>query len=517
MREFTDANVGRLNVDGFIPKTPHYADGRDRPSMRMNPIPPDALLLHDAPVIYSDHLYQDFSIPDPNLPRRELVQALHTYASNFYAHAIPGGGEIDYCSMDGSALVAIAKLLEATVDTTIGETGDLAFTEGASFEETGGPKRFYAGVGSWGPSVLEKGTFDYWELLNSQRELTETGRAAKKARLAQSGNRSASGGRSSRKACAPCYKQRKMCDHGHPCARCIALKRVDHCIYESDSGISRSRSRGRSNCKPCYKQKRGCDRRHPCATCIKYGREDQCIYDSDSQDEEFNSKVSLSPSIRTSRSDSANSSRSNAQMSTSDNLEEQHSRIGADEEESSDEGDEVKVEAMELRHRGRPVTRSSPKDHSVSPGRRSKTSWSGRTPPTFGFRPEEKIERDLDNLSSESNVDSRSQRHDPRTEGARLNAEKDMSQSNPDLSVEQLAVGHGSSFDSDDKDALMFDNDLGTSFESDSSEGESHFHIRRQGSGKDVVMDDSENESELKDENCSSSSDDDKGTSTKKA
>jgi hypothetical protein len=152
---------------------------------------------------------------------------------------------------------------------------------------------------------------------------------------------------------------------------------------------------------------------------------------------------------------------------------------------------------MELRLRGRPVTRSSPKNHSVSPGRRSERSWSGRTPPTFGFRPEEKIEMDLDNLSSESDLDSRSHRHDPRTEGTRLNAERDTSQSNPDLSVEQLGVGHGSSFESDDKDALIFDDDLGTSFESDSSEGESQFHIRRQGSGKDVVMDDSENESEF--------------------
>jgi hypothetical protein len=124
---------------------------------------------------------------------------------------------------------------------------------------------------------------------------------------------------------------------------------------------------------------------------------------------------------------------------------------------------------------------------------------------------------DLDNLSSEIDLDSRSHRHDPRIEGARLNAERDMSQSNPDLSVEHLGVGHGSSFESDDKDALMFDDDLGTSFESDSSEEESQFHIRRQGSDKDVIMDDSENESDLKDENCSFSSDDDKGTSTKKA
>lgn len=521
MRDSTDVGLGRLTFEGFIQKSPRYPDDRDRPSMRMNPILSDVSVRHDARVQYADHLSEDFSTPDPNLPRWELVKALYEYASGYYAHVIPGGGEIDNCSMDVSALLAIAKLLEASVETVIGETGDLAFTEGASFEETGGLTRFYPGVGSWGPSVLEKKTFDYWELLNSQRELTEIGLADKKARLARSGSRGASG---QRKSCVLCNKQKKLCDRGRPCARCIAINRVDHCIYESDSGISRSRSRGRRSCRPCYQQKRACDHGHPCARCIKSSREDKCIYDSDSQDEEMNSKLSLSRPV------SSNSSgRSNVQISDSDNSEEEHSNIGVDEEESGSEDGEVNAEAIALAMRGRPVTRSSSENHSVSQGRTSKRSWSGRVPPTFRLQSEENSEMDVDDLNSDGDLESTCHRRDLRIEGASRNVERDMSQPSPDLSGGQLGVEHGSSLatfesdemgsdseESDSEEALLFDDSLDSSSESDSSKRESQFHVHRSANGKDAPMGDSENESELRDEDYSSFSGDDKGTSTGK-
>jgi len=159
-------------------------------------------------------------------------------------------------------------------------------------------------------------------------------------------------------------------------------------------------------------------------------------------------------------------------------LEEQHSGIDAEEEQSGDEDGEVKVEPVELALRSRAVTRSSLKDHSASLGGRSKRSWRGRISTTLGLRSEEKTEMDLDNLSSDSNIDGMSHQHGPQIEGARLNAERDMSQSNPDLSgehdsslaaFESDAIG-SDAYESGDKDALIFDDDLDTSSEPDSSE-----------------------------------------------
>jgi len=524
MSEYIDADIGRLNFEGFIPKTPRYPDGRDRPSVRMNPVVPDVLVRHNASAFlkHTDHLQQDFFNPDPNLPNRGLVMALRAYASNFYARAIPGGGEIDYCSMDTSALLAIGKLLEATVETIIGETGDLAFVEGASFDKRGGPRRFYPGVGSWEPRVLEKENYDYWELLNSQRELTETGRAAKKARLAQSGSRGASRGRGSQKSCAPCYRQKKKCDHGHPCARCIAHNRIGQCVYESGSGNSRSRSRGRLNCEPCYRQKRACDRGRPCARCIKHGRQDQCIYDWDSQNEELSSKISLPRSTENSKSLSGNSSRSSsAQPPVSGNLERRHSGIDADEEHSKDKDGKAKVKTIEIAVRERPMTRSPSRDRSVSRGRRSKMSWSVGTPRP---RPEEEAEMELDDFSSDGDLDSISQRRNPQDEDATSNAESDTSQPGLDSSGRQLGFGYDGSLEefesdgidsdadeSDDNDAPIFD-DLDSSSEANSEEQESQLPIHSLGKGKEVSADDSENESELEDEDYSSLSDEDKGT-----
>lgn len=444
MRNFADADKGKLNLEGFIPNTPYYPDHRNRPSTQMNPIPPDVSDLHKALAKDTDHLSQEHITPDPNLPKMELVKALHAYASNFYAYAIPSGGEIDYCSMDASALIVMAKLLETTVETIIGNTGDLAFTERAGFEENGGPRRFYKSIGSWGPRVLEKGTFDYWELLNSQRELTKTGRASK---LAQNEIRGASGRRSSRKSCVPCCKQKNMCDHGQPCARCIALERVDHCVYEPDSGIFRSQSRGKRSCKPCYQQKRACNHGHPCATCSKYCREDQCIYDSDSQNEDTSSKLSLFSTSRDSRSASANSSKNSNGRISDLHLEEHHSEIGTD-----DEDDETKVEAIALAVRGRPVTRSS------SRGRRSENSWNGRTPSSFRLKTEEKIEVDMDSLHSDRDQ-STSHRHDPRVESARHNTEMHISQHDSNLSGKQFGIGHDTLLTAYESDSISSDAD----------------------------------------------------------
>jgi hypothetical protein len=131
---------------------------------------------------------------------------------------------------------------------------------------------------------------------------------------------------------------------------------------------------------------------------------------------------------------------------------------------------------------------------------------------------------DVDDFNSDA-----SDQYDPRIEGVRLNVERNVSQPGSELSGEQFGIGQGSSFatfesdtigsdadESDDKEVLLFDDDLDSSSEYDSSERESLPHIQGGAKDKDATMGDSENEFELRDEDYGSVSDDDKGTNTRK-
>ena len=60
------------------------------------------------------------------LPDSDLLNAIHTYVSEFYAR---NSGTYDLRSMDETALLAIGTLLEEAGAITLGETGDLVFVE----------------------------------------------------------------------------------------------------------------------------------------------------------------------------------------------------------------------------------------------------------------------------------------------------------------------------------------------------------------------------------------------------
>jgi hypothetical protein len=64
------------------------------------------------------------------LPESDLLKALHCYASDFYSHATADSGIGDYRSMDETALIALGILMEEEALKTLGQTGDLVFTDG---------------------------------------------------------------------------------------------------------------------------------------------------------------------------------------------------------------------------------------------------------------------------------------------------------------------------------------------------------------------------------------------------
>ncbi len=69
------------------------------------------------------------------LPESDLLKAIHTYASDYYGRSTPNKGAADFESLDETALLALGILLEEMAGHVLGQTGDLAFTEGEEVEE----------------------------------------------------------------------------------------------------------------------------------------------------------------------------------------------------------------------------------------------------------------------------------------------------------------------------------------------------------------------------------------------
>jgi len=73
--------------------------------------------------------------PNQPLPDSDLLKAIHTYTSDYYASATTNRGLGDWHSMDGTALIALGILLEESAREALGETGDMVFVEGEEVEE----------------------------------------------------------------------------------------------------------------------------------------------------------------------------------------------------------------------------------------------------------------------------------------------------------------------------------------------------------------------------------------------
>ncbi|KAI9818031.1 MAG: hypothetical protein M1827_000655 [Pycnora praestabilis] len=137
-----DAVAGRVSSTGFIPEFPFASKNRDTLSSSHVPVPPEEVLFRRkrAPTRYEEHDYyfaSDELRSDQQLPNSDLLKAIHTYASDFYARATKDGGKRDWHSMDGTALIAVGILLEEAAKETLGETGAMVFVEGEEDEGKG--------------------------------------------------------------------------------------------------------------------------------------------------------------------------------------------------------------------------------------------------------------------------------------------------------------------------------------------------------------------------------------------
>ncbi|KAI6248362.1 hypothetical protein HI914_03409 [Erysiphe necator] len=129
-----DAVAGRISASGFISNTKSIPNSRDTCSSSHVPLAPEHVLFRskNAPTRFAE--YDIYFANERNdvsdLPESDLLKALHTYTSDFYSKTTSNSGISDWKSLDGTALIALGILTEELVKDMIGETGDLALTEG---------------------------------------------------------------------------------------------------------------------------------------------------------------------------------------------------------------------------------------------------------------------------------------------------------------------------------------------------------------------------------------------------
>lgn len=131
--------LGRVSASGFIAgtKSSRY---RDTASSSTVAVPPEEVLFRrqSAPVRYEENdfyfAHESLSSERP-LPPSDLLQAIHTYSSDFYDNATVDGGRDDFRSMDETALIAVGILLEEMARESLGDTGDLVLVEGEEISD----------------------------------------------------------------------------------------------------------------------------------------------------------------------------------------------------------------------------------------------------------------------------------------------------------------------------------------------------------------------------------------------
>lgn len=107
------------------------------------PLRPDEVLFKraNAPVRYeeNDYYYAHDTLPaEQQFPDGDLLASLHAYVSSLYLRNKEPGIQNVWRCMDETALIALGILMEETARQELGETGDMAFTEGVSQEEKRG-------------------------------------------------------------------------------------------------------------------------------------------------------------------------------------------------------------------------------------------------------------------------------------------------------------------------------------------------------------------------------------------
>ncbi|KPI45667.1 uncharacterized protein AB675_823 [Cyphellophora attinorum] len=122
-----DAVAGKVGTNGFLTS--------DEIAKSTKSLAPDEVLWRktsmDAEEFQRSYSKQHDS--DIDLPDSDLLKAIHAYASDYYSRATPEHGTHDFRSMDGSALIALGYLLEATIEKSLGDNGDMALVEPRSW------------------------------------------------------------------------------------------------------------------------------------------------------------------------------------------------------------------------------------------------------------------------------------------------------------------------------------------------------------------------------------------------
>lgn len=153
-----EAVAGKAGYETALPLEKRTASKhRDTQTNSLQAVPPDEVLFRrrGAPERYEES--DAYRPPQPNtpLPDSDLLKFLHRYASDFYSKATPERGEIDFKSLDETALLALGILLEETAALHLGETGHLAFIEDENEDVMTGKRQYWNGE-SWVRSVIEK-------------------------------------------------------------------------------------------------------------------------------------------------------------------------------------------------------------------------------------------------------------------------------------------------------------------------------------------------------------------------
>lgn len=121
-----DAVAGRIGLNGFL--TTEQINSASNITSK-----PEEVLLRrlNAPEsIPFDYYNADERLgPQQTLPDSDLLKDLHAYVTDFYEANSRTAEQFDFRSFDETALIAMAILLEEACKESLGDNGDMVFTE----------------------------------------------------------------------------------------------------------------------------------------------------------------------------------------------------------------------------------------------------------------------------------------------------------------------------------------------------------------------------------------------------
>ncbi|THY84367.1 hypothetical protein D6C92_09310 [Aureobasidium pullulans] len=153
-----EAVAGKAGYESLLPSEKRTATKyRDTQTNSLQSVPPDEVLFRrqGAPERYEESDVYRAPHTDIPLPDSDLLKFIHRYASAFYSKATLDKGQLDFQSLDETALLALGILLEETAALHLGETGHSAFIEDENEDIMTGKREYWNGE-KWVRSVIEK-------------------------------------------------------------------------------------------------------------------------------------------------------------------------------------------------------------------------------------------------------------------------------------------------------------------------------------------------------------------------